>query len=124
MNWQIRGFLWYVAGMGRPSVPVIEVTAPDGTTSLWAAYSIPYKKAVEAVTQKIPPDHAAELSVRRLPPGMKFNDKRPGDVFKIELPPRCPSCKGILRLARTLLVSRTEEAIRLFKCQCGQRIWE
>jgi hypothetical protein len=110
--------------MARPSIPLIEVTAPDGTTSLWGAYSIPYKKAVEAVTQKIPPDHVAKLSVRRLPPGIKLGGKRPGDVFKIDLPSRCPSCQGILRLAQTLLVSRTQETIRLFKCECGQRIWD
>jgi hypothetical protein len=66
-------------------IPVVEVTAPDGTKSHWAAVSIPHKNAVAAVREKIPPSHTAELSVRRLPLGSKLDGVRPGEVIRIEL---------------------------------------
>jgi hypothetical protein len=44
--------------MARLLIPVVEVTAPDGTKSLLAAVSIPHKDAVAAVKDKIPPNHS------------------------------------------------------------------
>ena len=72
-------------GMARMLIPVVEVTAPDGTKSHWAAVSIPHKKAVAAVRERIPLSHTAELSVRRLPLGLKLVGARPGEVIRIEL---------------------------------------
>ena len=68
----------------RIAIPVVEVSAPDGTRSFWAAYSIPHGKAVAAVRQKIPADHTAELSVVRLPQRWKPDNVRPGDVIELE----------------------------------------
>jgi hypothetical protein len=70
--------------MARRPIPLIEVTAPDGIKSFWVAYSIPHKEAVAAVKDRIPPDHTAELSVRRLPPRWNFKGARPGDVIKLD----------------------------------------
>ena len=47
---------------------MVEVTAPDGTKSLWAAAVAP-SAAVEAVKKMITPDHIATLSSQRLPIG-------------------------------------------------------
>jgi hypothetical protein len=71
--------------MARLLIPIVEVTAPDGTKSLWAAVSIPHKDAVAAVKDKIPANHAAELSMRRLPQGLKIDGARKGEVIRIEL---------------------------------------
>jgi hypothetical protein len=70
--------------MARQLMPVVEVTAPDGTKSHWAAVSIPYKDAVAAVKDKIPLNHAAELSMRRFPQGLKIDGASKGDVIRIE----------------------------------------
>jgi hypothetical protein len=48
-------------------VPLIEVTAPDGTKSFWVAYLRAHKDAVAAVKERIPSDHHAELSLQRVP---------------------------------------------------------
>jgi hypothetical protein len=71
--------------MARLLVPLVEVTAPDGAKSFWAAYSMQHKEAVAAVKDRIPADHSAELSVRRLPPKWKFFGARPGDVIMLDL---------------------------------------
>ena len=71
--------------MARRLIPIVEVTAPDGSKSFWAAVSIAYKDAVGAVKGKIPPDHAAQLSMRRLPIRLKLDKARKGDVIRIEL---------------------------------------
>src|SRR5258705_3325487 len=49
-------------------MPMVEVTAPDGSKSLWAAAVAP-GSAVDAVKKMIPPNHLAILSNRRLPIG-------------------------------------------------------
>jgi len=83
-------------------VPLIEVTAPDGTKSFWVAYLRTHKDAVAAVKERIPSDHHAELSLQRVPRGLKFDRGRPGDVFRVELWRRCTSCASSLRLTQTL----------------------
>jgi hypothetical protein len=80
-------------------------------------------KAVEVVAQKMPPGYMVELSVRRIPTGVNFDDAQPGDVFKLELSPRCPRRAGILRVVRALR-SSTDKTIRLFECRCGERFWD
>jgi hypothetical protein len=64
--------------------PIVEVIAPDGTTSLWAAIAIPDKEAVAAVKKMIPPGHTVELSLRKIPPGQKLNGARPGQIIRIQ----------------------------------------
>jgi hypothetical protein len=105
-------------------VPLIEVTAPDGTKSFWVAYLRTHKDAVAAVKERIPSDHHAELSLQRVPRGLKFDRGRPGDVFRVELWPRCTSCASSLRLTQTLLDPRKGKTIRLYQCKCGVRIWD
>ena len=79
--------------MPRFAIPLVEVTAPDGAKSFWAAYSIPHREAVAAVRDRIPPDHLAELSGRRLPPGWKFAGAHPGDVIKLSYEFEAADCK-------------------------------
>jgi hypothetical protein len=73
------------AGMRKVHVgmPMIEVTAPDGSKSLWAAAVAP-GSAVDAVKKMIPPNHVAILSNRRLPIGPQTEDMRRGEVRKVE----------------------------------------
>ncbi len=94
--------------MVRLTIPIVEVTAPDGTKSFWVAYSIPYDEAVAAVRNRIPDDHTVELSVRRLPPGWKFDGARPRDIIELEYgdansersPKRVKSARSAGRRAR------------------------
>jgi hypothetical protein len=62
---------------------MVEVTAPDGTKSLWAAAVGP-GAAVEAVKKMIAPDHVATLSNRRLPIRPQTKGMRRGEVRKVE----------------------------------------
>jgi hypothetical protein len=70
--------------MARVTVPVIEVTAPDGTRSFWGAYSVPHNQAVAAVKSKLPARFTVELSVRRLPLGWRLDGARPGDIVRLD----------------------------------------
>ena len=70
--------------MARMRNPLVEVTAPDGSKSLWAAIAIPHKEAVAAVKKMIPPGYIVELSVRKFPPGLKIDGVYPGNVIQIE----------------------------------------
>jgi hypothetical protein len=47
------------------AMPMVEVVAPDGSKSLWAA-AIAYVDAIELVKKEIPPDYTATLSTRPL----------------------------------------------------------
>lgn len=69
--------------MPRIAIPIVEVTAPDGQKSFWGVYSIPHSQAVAVVRAGFPAKYKVELSVRRLPPGIRFNGARPGDIFKL-----------------------------------------
>jgi hypothetical protein len=68
--------------MVRLLLPAVEVTAPDGTKSLWVA-ATPYREAVAAVRRVIPKDHWAELSVRR--PLRNPLGLRPGEIRLMEV---------------------------------------
>lgn len=70
--------------MGRTTIPVVEVTTPDGTKSFWAVYSIPHNEAIAVARAKLPANYTIELSVRRLPSGWGFDGARPGDMFKLD----------------------------------------
>jgi hypothetical protein len=37
---------------------------------------------------------------------------------------RCPSCAAFLRFATRFLDPRTGKTMRLYECQCGERIWD
>ena len=36
----------------------------------------------------------------------------------------CDCCSRKLKLIRTVFFPETEEAIRMFECDCGERIWD
>ena len=68
-------------------VATVEVTSPDGSKSLWVV-ARPHSEAVMAVRAVIPPDHIAELSIRRLLGSQrKLDGLRLGEVRKIETMP-------------------------------------
>ena len=75
----------HICGMRsvRAGMPMVEVTAPDGTKSAWAAAVAP-SAAVEAVKKMIPPDRVATLSNQRLPIGPQTEGMRRGEVRKVE----------------------------------------
>ena len=70
--------------MARTTIPVVEVTTPDGTKSFWGVYSIPHNEAIAVARAKLPTNYTIELSVRRLPPGWGGDGARPGDMFKLD----------------------------------------
>ena len=70
--------------MARVLTPVVEVTAPDGTKSLWAAFAVSHREALAAVKEMIPADHTAELSLRRLLRSQKVEGLRPGEVCRLD----------------------------------------
>ena len=74
--------------MVRIAISTVEVVAPDGFKSHWAA-ALPHHAAVAAVRQVIPPGHTAELSIRRFIGG----GLRSGEVREIKTMthPKCPS---------------------------------
>ena len=84
VEWSDRGFRWHVLRMTRPLVPLVEVTAPNGTKSLLAAFSVSHRDTLATVKKLIPSTYAAELSNRRVPPWLKFGGAHPGDVILIE----------------------------------------
>ena len=65
-------------------IPVVEVTAPDGSWSLWAAAVVP-ESAVAAVAMLIPASHVATLSKRRITLSRKSDALRSGEVRRVRL---------------------------------------
>jgi hypothetical protein len=85
--WLAKGKGWAAyKDMPRITIPVVEVTAPDGTKSFWGVYSIPYDEAVAVARAKLPAKYTVELSFRRLGPRRAFDGARPGDIFKLDNP--------------------------------------
>jgi hypothetical protein len=39
-------------------------------------------------------------------------------------PPHCPKCKGYIRFTDTVLDVRRSLIVRLYRCECGEIIWE
>ena len=68
----------------RSDIPVVEVTAPDGSRSLWAAAVAP-ENAVAVVAMLIPASHVATLSRRRLTLSRRSDELRPGEVRRVRL---------------------------------------
>jgi hypothetical protein len=68
----------------RTKIPVVEVTAPDGSKSLWIAV-VAMAKAVEAVKQVIPTNYVATLTKQRLTITRKSLVLRRGEVRRIGL---------------------------------------
>jgi hypothetical protein len=64
-------------------IPLIEVIAPDGSKSLWAA-AVGRKIAVKIVQKLVPSDHIAKFSGHRLPVDPALAGIRRGDVRKVE----------------------------------------
>ena len=65
-------------------LPIVKVTAPDGSQSLWVAAVAP-DNAVAAVTEVIPANHIATLSRHRLTLNRRSDGLRPGEVRRIKL---------------------------------------
>jgi hypothetical protein len=85
-HWQIVDFTHIFPGMTnlRNRVPMVEVTAPDGSKSLWVA-AVAKANAVAAVKQVIPTNYVAALSQRRLTLTRKSQVLRRGDVRRVLL---------------------------------------
>ncbi|WP_298253594.1 hypothetical protein [Bradyrhizobium sp.] len=43
---------------------------------------------------------------------------------KQESAPRCPACAAFSHLAAKLLDTQNGKTVRLYQCQCGERIWD
>jgi len=69
---------------GRTKIPIVEVIAPDGRTSVWVA-AVAKAKAVAAVKEVIPPDYLATLTKQRLTITRKSVVLRRGEVRRIRL---------------------------------------
>ena len=67
----------------RVAMPMVEVTAPDGSKELWAA-AMSHAEAVAAVQKAVPPGFTAKSSNRRLPVGPRLEGFRHGEVRKVE----------------------------------------
>ena len=65
-------------------IPIVEVTAPDGSKSLWVA-AVARDNAVAAVAEVIPANHVATLSRHRLTLNRRLDGLRPGEVRRIKL---------------------------------------
>jgi hypothetical protein len=65
-------------------IPMVQVTSPDGTKSLWIA-AVERARAVAAVKEVIPANHVAELSERRLTLTRNSDVIRRGEVRKVRL---------------------------------------
>jgi hypothetical protein len=65
-------------------MPIVEVTAPNGSKSLWVA-AVARNNAVAAVAEVIPANHFARLSRHRLTPNRKSASLQPGEVRRIKL---------------------------------------
>ena len=68
----------------RTGMPLVEVTAPDGSKSLWVA-AVSHEAALGAVKQVIPPDYVAALSRHRLTITRMAEILQPGEVRRVKL---------------------------------------
>jgi hypothetical protein len=41
-----------------------------------------------------------------------------------DAPPRCPTCAALPRLTQSILDPRKGRTVRLYQCQCGERMWD
>ena len=66
------------------AIPIVLVTAPDGSKSLWLA-AVARDNAVAAVAKIIPANHVATLTRHRLTLSRKWDELRPGEVRRVKL---------------------------------------
>ena len=71
-------------GLQQRDIPLVEVTAPDGSRSLWAAAVAP-ENAVAVVAMLVPASHVAKLSRRRLTLSRKSDELQLGEVRRVRL---------------------------------------
>src|ERR1700752_5329684 len=102
-----------ISAMVRFAISTVEVVAPDGIKSHWVV-ALPHRAAVAAVRQIIPPDHSAELSIRRFP----AEGLRPGEVREVEAMthPKCPNdpnqtVKSIIGIATAERLESPDKAL-------------
>jgi hypothetical protein len=55
---------------------------------------------------------------------MSAGDKKELDLAVKDTMRRCPRCAAFLRPAQTLLDPVKARTVRLFQCECGERIWD
>ena len=119
---------------GRTKIPVVEVIAPDGRKSLWAA-AVAMAKAVAAVKEVIPPNYVATLTKRRLTITRKSEVLRRGEVRRINTSPRGPQLAGAVSLRLPwclwlllsgLRVSSSKSApeSRIMSSPGGRMVWD
>ena len=68
----------------RKKIPIVEVTAPDGSKSLWVA-AVAKANAVATVKEVIPPNYVATLTKQRLTITRKSEVLRRGEVRRVVL---------------------------------------
>ena len=68
----------------RKKIPIVEVTAPDGSKSLWVA-AVAKANAVATVKEVIPPNYVATLTKQRLTITRKSDVLQRGEVRRIRL---------------------------------------
>jgi hypothetical protein len=64
------------------AMPVVEVTAPDGSRELWAA-ALPHDEAEAAVRRVIPEGYRAKLTNERLPVSPRMEGFSSGEIRKV-----------------------------------------
>jgi hypothetical protein len=74
---------WGMPNVGD-KIPIVEVIAPDGSKSLWAAAVAP-ENAVAVVAMLVPASHVATLLRRRLTLNRRLDELRPGEVRRVRL---------------------------------------
>jgi hypothetical protein len=74
---------WGMPNVGD-KIPIVEVIAPDGSKSLWAAAVAP-ENAVAVVAMLVPASHVATLLRRRLTLSRRLDELRPGEGRRVRL---------------------------------------
>jgi hypothetical protein len=51
-------------------------------------------------------------------------ERGPREPLVVAASPICPKCKAYFRFTETFLDVRRNLIVRLFRCECGQMIWD
>src|ERR1700743_2284092 len=77
-----------------------------------------------------PESRPFEFRVEAIPLGFKVVRLEFGKVFYCEACDQpadtrhsCPRCDAMPSLVRQMLDSRTGKTVRMFECECGERVW-
>ena len=57
-------------------------------------------------------------------PAMPRNESQLPEQSDQAKRPRCPSCNALAILVDTMLDPRKGKVVRLYRCSCGERIWD